>query len=103
MFAYIVSYFLAEFVSFRKNFFSNFYNFFANLAKSLAEEKSIEEEIPLNIKIFKEQDKVQNLEFYKNAAQAYEVMLLLEASEFDTSEQKTQLLSKLLEKNNAYE
>ena len=76
---------------------------FANLAKSLAEEKSIEEEIPLNIKIFKEQDKVQNLEAYKNAAQAYEVMLLLEASEFDTSAQKTQLLNKLIEKNKAYE
>ena len=76
---------------------------FADLAKSLAEEKSIEEEIPLNIRIFKEQDKVQNLEVYKNAAQAYEVMLLLEVSEFDTTAQKTQLLNKLIEKNKAYE
>ena len=76
---------------------------FADLAKSLAEEKSIEEEIPLNIRIFKEQDKVQNLEVYKNAAQAYEVMLLLEVSEFDTTAQKMQLLNKLIEKNKAYE
>lgn len=76
---------------------------FAQLAKSLAEEKTVEEELPLSVRLFSEQDKVQNIEVYKNAAQAYEVMLLLEASEFNTEEQKKQLLNKLIEKNKAYE
>lgn len=72
---------------------------FAALAKSFEKEDTLDVEIPVELQIFKEQDKVQNIKTYKNVAHFNELLLFLQASGYDTKEQKQQLLAKLLEKN----